>query len=35
MELSRSKLKKLLIFQGRLKKPENQKFHIFCIRKVA
>ena len=33
MELSRPKLKKLLIFQAEIPKSKNQKFHIFCLLK--
>ena len=31
MELYSSKFKKLLYFRRELPKPENQKFHIFCL----
>ena len=31
MELSSYQLKKILIFQGKLPKPEKQKFHIFYL----
>ena len=34
MELSSPKLKKL-IFQGELPKPEKEKCHIFCLRKLS